>query len=146
MLHALVPRRLALKLRVAKQTRRLLRCLAQRLEAARLVLGEVILRDGELAVRVCAGFLGRGVHAAQVLCEQVFSVEFVVVEHVVVVGVCSREAEIAAPEAEFDVLSADVAFPLVFGGEGRVAAVAGEDTGEAALAVVSFEGLFCGGR
>lgn len=57
-------------------------------------------------------------HAAQMLREEVFAVEVIVVEHPIVFGVCGWRAKIAAPVAQFDVLGADVALPFILGGEG----------------------------
>jgi hypothetical protein len=73
---------------------------------------------------------GRGVHAAEMLCEEVFAVEVVVVEGLLVVGIGRWGAEVAAPVAEFDVLGADVPLPLVLGGEVGGAAICGEGARE----------------
>ena len=66
------------------------------------------------------------VHATQVLREEVFAVEVVVVGGRRIVGVGGGCAEVAAPEAKFDVLSANVPLPLVLRGESGSAVVDGE--------------------
>lgn len=60
--------------------------------------------------------------SAHVLHEEVFAVEIVEFA-IAAAGVVG--AALAAPEAEAEVLGVDVAFPFVFGAEGRGAAVDG---------------------
>ena len=69
-------------------------------------------------------------HSAEMLCEEIFAVEVVVIKSLLVVWVDGGGAEVAAPVAELDVLRADVALPFVLGGEGGGAAVCSEGTGE----------------
>lgn len=113
-------------------------CTAQWEVTARLDLDEVILCDGELfTVFVYGLFFGCGMHATEVLSEEVFAVEVVVVDCVLVVWVGGGCAEIAAPVGKLDVLSADVSLPLVLGREVGCAAVCGKRAGEGSLVVVS---------
>jgi hypothetical protein len=85
-------------------------------------------------------------HAPKVLRKEVLAVEVVVVDGVFVVRVDGGDAKIAAPEAELDVLGADVALPLVLGGEGRLAAVGCEGAWEVAVGVYVCVGFCCLGR
>src|SRR5690349_21770145 len=92
---------------VAVKTGRPRRGASQLLEAAQLVLSNVFFGDGAVFV-IASGLVSRrGVHAAEVLGEEVFAVEVVVVKGLVVVRVSSRRTKIAAPEAELDVLGSD---------------------------------------
>jgi hypothetical protein len=85
------------------------------METPRLVLGDVVFIDGVLFMRARGGVVeGRGVHAAEVLGEEVFAVEIIVIDCLFIVGVDGGDAEIAAPEPELDVLGADVALPFIF--------------------------------
>lgn len=51
------------------------------------------------------------------MCEEIFAVEIVVVDDIIVVGVYGRGTEITAPESELYVLGADVSFPFILGSE-----------------------------
>jgi hypothetical protein len=77
------------------------------------------------------------------LCKKVLAVEVVVVEGVLVVRVDGSGAEVAAPEAKLDVLGADMALPLVLGGEGGLAAVGCEGAGKVAVRVDICVGFHC---
>lgn len=105
------------------------------METPRLVLGDVVFIHGVLLLRARSGVIGRGVHAPEMLGEEIFAVEVVVVDCMFVVGVDGSDAEVAAPEAELDVLRADVSLPFVLGGEGGLAAVGRERTREVSLRV-----------
>lgn len=76
---------------------------------------KIIFSDREFFRRARVIFLWRGMHAAKVLREEIFAVEVVVVESLIVIWVCRGWAEIAAPVAELDMLRADVPLPLVLG-------------------------------
>lgn len=69
--------------------------------------------------------LGRSVHTAKMLCEQIFTVEVIVVEGAIVVGIGCWRAKIATPVAKLDVLGADVSLPLVLRRESGIASVVG---------------------
>ena len=86
------------------------------MKAARLVLGDVVFIHGVLFLRPGRGAIrGRGVHATEMLSEQVLAIEVVVIDCMLVVRIDGSGAEVAAPEAELDVLSADVSFPFILG-------------------------------
>jgi hypothetical protein len=76
-----------------------------------------------------------------VLRKEVLTIEVVVVEGVLVVRVDGSDAEVAAPEAELDMLGADVALPLVLGREGGLATVGCEGAGKVAVGVNICVGL-----
>lgn len=80
-----------------------------------MVLCQVVFGDWVLFVIVIARrhFFGCGVHASKMLCEEVFAVEVIVVEGLVVAGVGRWLAKIAAPVAKLNVLGADVPLPFV---------------------------------
>ena len=118
-LHALFPARWASELLVAARERTdgLLWCVAELQIAARLVLLDVVLVD-RVFLHVTSARPVCGVHAAKVLCEEVFAVEIIVVQRQSIVRVRSRRAEIAAPIAEFNMLGTDMTFPFVLRREG----------------------------
>jgi len=80
---------------------------------------------------------GCGMHATQVLSEEIFAVEVVVVDCMLVVWVDGGGAEIAAPVGELDMLSADVSLPLVLRGEVGCAAICGERAREGSQLTIS---------
>ena len=82
-------------------------------------------------------FLGCGMHATEVLSEEVFAVEVVVVDCVLAVWVGGGCAEIAAPVSELDVLGADVSLPFILGREVGCAAIYGKRAREGTLVAVS---------
>lgn len=86
------------------------------------MLGKIVLADRIFAVIVAAGLVGRwGVHASEMLREEIFAVEVVIVECRAVGAVVGSGTQIAAPEPEPDVLGAHVPLPLVLGCKGGCA-------------------------
>jgi len=94
----------------------------------------------------------RGVHATQMLREEVFAVEVVMVDAAVVMRVYRCGTQVAAPEAKFNVLSADVSLPLILRDEVGGAAIGGKGAWEGPLrlaigrAVTVCVGCFRGSR
>ena len=114
-----------------------------------MMLGEVVFADGVLLGRVRGFVLWSGVHAAKMLGEEVFAVEVVVVQSVVVVWVYCRWTQVTAPEAELDVLRTDVSLPLVLGTEVGLTAIGSERAGKRAAIFclgVRFHGVVRGFR
>ena len=75
-------------------------------------------------------------HASMVLSEKVLSVEIIVYAFVARhVGVQIRvaRADIAAIEAQLEMLDRDVTFPLIFGTQGDITAIVGKRADELAL-------------
>jgi hypothetical protein len=83
-------------------------------ETSSLVVGDIVFVDRVLLLIARGGVIwGRSVHAAEMLGEEVFSVEVVVVDGVLIVRVDGGDTEVATPKAELDVLGADMSLPFI---------------------------------
>ena len=82
------------------------------------MITEVVFGDWILPLAAGGVVFWCGVHAAEVLREEVFAVEIVVVERLLVVWIGRWRAEVAPPVAELDMLGTDVSFPFILGSKG----------------------------
>jgi hypothetical protein len=105
-----------------------------------LVLGKVLLGDWVCIFIARSMVFGSGVHATKMLREEVFAVEVVWAKGSIAC-IVRGWAEIAAPEAELDVLGVDVPLPFIFGGKVGFATVCGKGTGELSL-IACIRGAF----
>ena len=126
---------------VAEEADRVLWWLAKLYSTARLMFCQVVFVDWVFFARVSGIELGRCVHTTKVLREQVFAVEVVEVDSLVILCVDGWRTKIATPVAELDVLGADVSLPFVLGNECRVASIRSKRTGKLPAFVVCVDSL-----